>query len=141
MIILDTNVVSEPWKPTPDPNVLAWLDAQPAERLYLSAVTVAEIRFGLATMPDSKRRALFEGRFEQEIVPAFAGRVLPFDLDATRAYAALMARARSIGRAVGMADGYIAAIAITRNMSVATRDRTPFEIAGVPTYDPWTEAL
>ena len=64
MILIDTNVVSEPWKLAPDPRVLAWIDAQAIETLYLSAVTVAELRFGLATMPPGKRRTVFLERFE-----------------------------------------------------------------------------
>ncbi len=138
MILLDTNVVSEPWKPTPDPRVLAWIDAQVIETLYLSAVTVAELRFGIASMPTGRRHELLHHRLERDVLPLFVGRILAFDLDASQAYAALMVGAKEAGRAIGRADGYIAAIAATHGLRVATRDTSPFEAAGVKTIDPWT---
>jgi predicted nucleic acid-binding protein len=140
MIVLDTNVISELWKAAPEPNVLAWIDAQSVETLYLSAVTVAELRFGLAAMPAGKRRSIYQERLEREVLTAFTGRVLPFDLDASQAYAELMARARAAGKAIGKADGYIAASAVARGFSIATRDTGPFQAAGLNIIDPW-EAL
>lgn len=137
MIILDTNVISELWKVEPAPNVLAWIDAQMVETLYLSTITVAELRFGLATMPEGKRRSIYQDRLEREVLPAFAGRVLSFDLDASQAYADLMARARAAGKAIGKADGYIAATAAARGLMVATRDTSPFEAAGLNIINPW----
>lgn len=137
MIVLDTNVISELWKSKPDPNVLAWIDAQMVETLYLSAVTVAELRFGLAAMPAGKRRTIYQERLESEVLPAFANRVLPFDLDASQAYANLMVRAKAVGKAIGMADGYIAATAAARALMVATRDTSPFEAAGLRVINPW----
>ncbi|PVY61868.1 hypothetical protein C7440_2602 [Pusillimonas noertemannii] len=95
MIVLDTNVISELWKVEPNPNVLTWIDAQAIETLYLSAATVAELRYGLATMPKGKRRTIYQERMEKEVLPAFAGRVLAFDLDTSRTYADLMALART----------------------------------------------
>lgn len=85
MILLDTNVVSEPLRPATDPRVLAWIGAQAIETLYLSAITVAEIRFGIAAMPPSKRRDTLSRRLETEVLPLFQDRVLPFDLDAAQA--------------------------------------------------------
>lgn len=137
MILLDTNVVSEIWKPAPDAGVFAWMDEQMIETLYLSAITVAELRLGLAIMPAGKRRSAYHERLEQELLPLFAGRVLPFDLDASVAYARLMARARANGRAIDHADGWIAATAAARNMIIATRDTGPFEAAGLTVIDPW----
>jgi toxin FitB len=137
MILLDTNVISELWKAAPDPNVFAWVDAQAIETLHLSAITVAELRFGLAAMPEGRRRTVYQERLETEVLPAFAGRVLAFDLDASRAYADLMARARAAGRSIGNADGYIAASAAAHGLMVATRDTGPFEAAGVRTANPW----
>ena len=137
MIVIDTNVISELWKVEPNPNVLAWIDAQAVETLYLPAITVAELRYGLATMPDGKRRTIYQARLEGEVLPAFTARVLPFDLDATQAYADLMAEARTEGKAVGKADGYIAAIAKARGFTVATRDIHPFLAAGVAVINPW----
>jgi len=137
MIVLDTNVISELWKAMPESNVLAWIDAQAIETLHLSAITVAELRFGLAAMPEGKRRTIYQDRLEGEVLPAFAGRVLPFDLDTSRAYADLMARARAEGKAIAKADGYIAATAASRGLMVATRDTSPFEAAGLRIINPW----
>jgi predicted nucleic acid-binding protein len=140
MIVLDTNVISELWKIAPDSNVLAWMDTQGAETLWLSAITVAELRFGLATMPEGKRRAIYRDRLEREVLPAFLGRVLAFDLDASRAYAEMMARAQAAGQSIGKADGYIAATAAVRGFMVATRDSSPFEAAGLAVLNPWLAA-
>jgi predicted nucleic acid-binding protein len=137
MIVLDTNVISELWKKEPDPNVLAWIDAQIVETLCLSTITVAELRYGVATMPEGKRRSIYDERLEREVLPAFSGRILSFDLDTSRAYAQLMAAARATGRAVGQADGYVAATASARGLMVATRDTSPFEAAGLQVIDPW----
>ena len=98
MILIDTNVISELWKLAPDPHVQAWTDAQAIETLYVSAVTVADLRFGLLAMPVGKRRTIYLDRLERDIVPAFKDRVLPFDLDASQAYADLMAQARVAGK-------------------------------------------
>ena len=137
MILIDTNVISELWKAEPNPGVLAWVDAQTVETLYLSAITVAELRFGLATMPEGKRRTIYQERLENEVLPTFAGRVLPFNLDASQAYADLMARAKVEGKAIGKADGYIAATASACGLMVATRDISPFEAAGLKIVNPW----
>ena len=138
MIVVDTNVLSELWRVAPDPKVLAWMDAQVVETLFLSAITVAELRFGLAAMTQGKRRTIYRERLEREVLPAFAGRVLPFDLDASKAYGELMARARvGAGLAIGNADGYIAATAAARGLMIATRDTSPFKAAGLTVIDPW----
>ncbi len=137
MILIDTNVISELWKAEPNPKVLIWIDAQTVETLYLSAITVAELRFGLTTMPQGKRRTIYQERLEKEVLPAFAGRVLPFDLDISKAYADLMARARIAGKAIGKSDGYIAATATACGFMIATRDISPFEAAGLKIVNPW----
>jgi predicted nucleic acid-binding protein len=140
MIVLDTNVISELWKIEPDSNVLAWIDAQMIETLYLSTITIAELRFGLASMPDGKRRRIYQDRLEREVLPAFTGRILSFDLDASQAYAQLMARAKQAGKSIGKADGYIAATAAARGLTVATRDTSPFEAAGINVINPWNSS-
>lgn len=137
MIVIDTNVISELWKIEPNSNVRTWIDAQAVETLYLSAITVAELRYGLATMPEGKRRTIYRDRLEGEVLPAFMARVLPFDLEASQAYADLMARAITAGKAIGTADGYIAAIASVRGFTVATRDVAPFQAAGLKVINPW----
>jgi len=137
MIVLDTNVISESWKSEPIPQVLHWLDAQTIETLYLSAVTVAELRYGIAAMPTGKRKTLYHNHLEQQVLPLFAERVLPFGLHVTQAYAALMAQARVQGKAISKEDGYIAATAATHGFVVATRNVHPFQAAGLPVINPW----
>lgn len=137
MILLDTNVISELWKAAPAPAVLTWMDEQEIETCYLSVVTVAELRFGIAAMPDGRRRTIFHDRLEGEVLPAFAGRVLTLDLDATAAYAGLRVRAKNACETIGQADGFIAAMAALAGFAVATRDTRPFEAAGVRTINPW----
>ena len=137
MILLDTSVMSEPLRHAPEPRVIAWIDAQPMETLYLCAITVAELRAGVALLPAGKRRSGLHENLEKRVLPLFAGRVLPFDLPCTQAYAALMAKARTAGLAVATADGYIAAIAATNGFAVATRDTRPFEAAGAAVINPW----
>ncbi|WEQ54077.1 type II toxin-antitoxin system VapC family toxin (plasmid) [Komagataeibacter oboediens] len=140
MILLDTNVISEPWKPVPEPCVLDWIDAQAIETLFLSAVTVAELRFGIGAMPAGRRQEVLQERLEQDVLPLFKGRILSFDLGASQAYAELMVQARCEGRAIGKADGYIAATAASRGYAVASRDVSPFEAAGVRVLNPWEDA-
>jgi predicted nucleic acid-binding protein len=137
MILLDTNVVSEPLKLTGNVGVLIWMDAQTIETLYLSAISLAELRFGIAALPPGKRRDTLHTSLEQRIVPLFADRILPFDAAASEAYAVLRARARAQGKAIAPADGYIAATAIAHGLIVATRDTGPFEAAGLTVINPW----
>lgn len=137
MILLDTNVISEPLRVAPDARVLDWIDAQPIETLYLSAITVAELRVGIARMPAGKNRDRLRERIETQVLPRFSARVLPFDLAATQPYADLMAKARVAGVVIGNVDGCIAAIALANGMAVATRDTAPFHAAGVSIIDPW----
>lgn len=93
MIILDTNVISEPLRQAPESRVIEWIDAQALETLYLSAITVAELRFGMASLPAGKRRDRLQESLEKQILPLFAGRVLPFDILASQAaYSELMSR-------------------------------------------------
>ena len=137
MILLDTNVMSEPLRQAPEPRVIAWIDAQPMETLFLSAITVAELRAGVALLPAGRRRSGLHENLEQRVLPLFAGRVVPFDLACTQAYAALMAKVRTAGLAIATADGYIAAIAAANRFAVATRDTGPFEAAGADVINPW----
>ena len=139
MILLDTNVVSEPLRAAPDERVITWIDAQPLETLFLSAITVAELRAGVALLPAGKRRSGLQEGLEKRVLPLFAGRVLPFDLACTQAYAELLTKARAAGLAVATADGYIAAIAATNGFAVASRDTGPFEAAGVAVINPWLD--
>ena len=137
MILVDTNVISEPLRHAPEPRVIEWIDAQPIETLYLAAITVAELRFGVASLPVGKRRNRLHEGLEKQVLPLFAGRVLPFEMSTSLSYAELMAKARAAGLAIGTADRYIAATATANGMMVATRDTHPFEAAGLSVVNPW----
>lgn len=137
MILLDTNVVSEPLRQTPAPQVIEWINAQTLETLFLSAITVAELRSGLALLPQGKRRKGLQDSLERQVLPLFADRTLPFDLSCTPLYAEVIAKAASTGQAISTADAFIAATALTHGLAVATRDTSPFEAAGVTVIDPW----
>jgi predicted nucleic acid-binding protein len=137
MILLDTNVVSEPLRLSGDPAVVAWIDAQNVETLYLAAISLAELRFGVAALPSGKRKDTLHRSLERRVVPLFTGRILPFDAAASEAYAEIMALARAEGKAIGKADGYIAATAAVNGLIVATRDTSPFEAAGLTVINPW----
>ena len=137
MIILDTNVVSEPMKVDANPAVAAWLDRQAAETLFLTAVSLEELLVGVEVMPAGKRREGIGAALGELITKLFGARILPFDENAARAYAALVARARAAGCALSVADAEIAAIAAVTGFTVATRDAAPFVAAGVPVIDPW----
>lgn len=137
MILLDTNVVSEPLRHGPEIRVIEWIDTQPLETLYLSAITVAELRAGVALLPAGKRRTGLHDNLERRVLPLFVGRVLPFDMACTNAYAELMAKTRAAGLAIATADGYIAASAAANGFAVATRDVSPFRAAGLTVVNPW----
>lgn len=141
MILLDTNVLSEQFRAQPDERALAWLNDQALETLFLSAMTVAEIRAGVALMPEGRRKKMLNDRIEQKLLPLFAGRILPFDMSCTRAYAAVLATAKQSGSGIAAADAVIAATALDGGFSVATRDTSPFEAAGVIVINPWEEGL
>jgi predicted nucleic acid-binding protein len=137
VILLDTNVVSEPLKLDADPAVVAWIDAQVIETLYLSTVSVTELRYGIAVLPDGKRKQGLRASLDERVLPLFESRILPFDLEAAEICAELRARARALGKGIGMADSYIAAIATAKGLIVASRDTRPFEAAGVSVINPW----
>ena len=138
MILLDTNVISEPRKLSADAGVLSWIDAQSIDTLYLSAISLAELRFGIAALPAGKRKETLHLGLEQRILPLFADRILPFDTAASQAYADILSMTRTQGRAIATADGYIAATAKRHGFMVATRDASPFEAAGLTVINPWT---
>ncbi|MET3520316.1 type II toxin-antitoxin system VapC family toxin [Mesorhizobium abyssinicae] len=139
MIVLDTNVVSEVMRPQPHPAVLAWLDDQAAETLYISSVTLAEVLFGIEVMAAGRRKnALAEA--VAGIRAVFEQRVLPFDAQAARQYAGLAPKARAAGKGFPTPDGHIAAIAAAKGFRVASRDVSAFHAAGIPVVNPWESA-
>ncbi|WP_175850914.1 type II toxin-antitoxin system VapC family toxin [Burkholderia cepacia] len=137
MILVDTNVISEPLRREPNAAVIEWLDAQNVETLFLAAISLAEIRLGVAVLPEGRRREWLHQSIEQRVLPLFRGRILPFDDAASKAYASLRARARAAGVAIVPSDGFIAGTAEANGLIVATRDVTPFEAMGIRVIDPW----
>lgn len=139
MIVLDTNVVSEAMKPDSSSAVMAWLNEQDLNTLYVSSVTLAEELFGINALPVGKRRNLLHAAFLR-LLAVFNERILPFDAEAARCYADLELLARQRGRGFPVPDGYIAAIAASRGFIVASRDTAPYEAAGVEVVNPWLVA-
>ena len=137
MIILDTNVVSEPMKPNGNLAVRKWLDRQVAETLYLTATSLSELLVGIDILPDGKRKQGLDTALAELMVKLFGTRILPFDRQAAIAYAPLVSRNRTVGCIISVADGQIAAIAATHGFTVATRDTAPFVAAGVAVINPW----
>ena len=136
MIILDTNVVSEAMKPSAHPAVVEWLNRQAAETLFLSSITLAELLYGISSMPGRRKNALAT-TLESLLLELYGDRILPFDTDAAHCHAQLATKARAAGRGFPTPDGYIAAIASAKGFTVATRDIGPFEAAGIPVINPW----
>lgn len=139
MIILDTNVVSEPMKRDGNPAVQAWLDQQVAETLYLTSVSLAELLTGIEILPDGRRKEGLGDALNALLARLFEARILAFDQHAAIAFAPLVGRARTSGRLISVADAQIAAIATVHGFTVATRDTAPFAAAGVPVINPWAE--
>lgn len=141
MILLDTNIVSEVMKPRPADTVVAWLNDQNSEKLYISAITVGEIAFGLRILPDGKRRAGLRERFEKFVTLAFDQRVLAYDESAARVYGELMGERRELGLPMSAPDGQIAAIARLHHLAVATRNVRDFESCGIEVVNPFVPVL
>ncbi|SPJ25456.1 type II toxin-antitoxin system VapC family toxin [Palleronia abyssalis] len=137
MILLDTNVLSEVMRPVPAPIVLEWFAAQSATDLYLPAIVEAELRFGLLLLPDGRRRSGLEAALNGMIDEDFAGRILPFDSTAAKAYPKIAARRRRAGKPVKEADCQIASIAASRGATLATRNVKDFTNSGVQIQNPW----
>ncbi len=140
MIVLDTNVISEAMKPEPQASVRDWLDAQAAETLFLSSVTIAELLFGIGELPQGKRRDNLTAALDG-VLALFEGRVLAFDTVAAQRYADLAVKARAAGRGFPAPDGYIAAIAAAHRFAVASRNTSAFHAGGLTVIDPWTATV
>ena len=133
-ILLDTNVVSELIRPAPEPAIESWLTDRPSSSLFITAISEAELRFGVAVMPSGKRRDLLAAGLERMLIKGFADRVLPFGSAAARAYADMAATHRAAGRPISQADCQIAR---SRGLAVATRNVRDFQDIGVSLVDPW----
>lgn len=139
-VLLDTNVVSELIRKSPDPAVEAWVSGHVLEDLYFSAIGEAELRYGAAILPAGRRRETLVSEIEGMLRDAFGDRVLPFDSNAAREFAEIAAKRRSIGRRMAPADCQIAAIARSLNVAVATRNVRDFDDINVEVINPWKSA-
>jgi hypothetical protein len=139
LIILDTNVISEPMKRQGDPAVRDWLDRQEAETLYVTATSLSELLTGIELVPAGRRRANLALSLSKLMDKLFGPRILAFDKPAAIAYASVVGRTRAAGFTISVADAQIAAIAQVTGFTVATRDTAPFSAAGTSIVNPWTD--
>jgi predicted nucleic acid-binding protein len=137
MIVLDTNVLSEVLRPDPEARVLAWLDDQPANSVFTTAITQGEILYGIRVLPDGQRRRKLWDAAAAIFDEDFAGRVLSFDVDAAGHYADIGAARRTSGRPISQFDATIAAITRSHGATLATRNMKDFEGCGVEVLNPW----
>jgi predicted nucleic acid-binding protein len=137
MIVLDTNVVSELIAPTPVPTVISWFARMPTRELHTTAITEAELFFGVARLQEGKRKRDLEKLLERLFRLRFHERVLPFDSAAARNFGEILAERKRHGLNYHYADTQIAAIARSRGASVATRNILDFEQCGIAIIDPW----
>ena len=134
--LLDTCVISELVKNSPDKNVLDWLMNTPAERLYLSVITIGEIRKGLLKLPDSKRKDLLTNWLDS-LLEDYKNRILTIDLTVAENWGSIQGKAEKEGNSMPSIDGLIAAIAYTHNLAIVTRNVNDFKPSGVPIKNPW----
>lgn len=138
MIILDTNVLSALMRAVPDKPVVAWLDGQPADSVWITSVTLFEVRFGLALLPSGRRRRGLEVAFGQLLEQDLENRVLDFDSPAADVASTLAAERQRNGRPVDMRDTLIAGIVISRRATLATRNTRHFDDINMRLVNPWT---
>ncbi len=139
-VLLDTNVLSELLRPRPAPSVLTWFAQRAADEHFVSTVTIAEMMLGARLLPAGKRRQQLEQALQAMFGEDFAGRIWPFDAAAAAAYVDIVAQRRSSGRPISQFDAQIAAIALSRRASLATRNVADFDACGVTLIDPWSAA-
>lgn len=139
MIVLDTDVLSEALLPSPSRTVLRWLDARPAGGFYTTAITQAEVLYGVEILPAGKWRGRLKAAVEALFVDTFRGRVLPFDEEAARIYPQIVAGRDRIGRPISQFDAVIASICRSQGAAIATRNTADFEHCGLSILNPWVE--
>ncbi len=137
MIILDTNVVSELFRPQPDPGVRRWLDSIEEDALFLTVISLAELKTGIELLPEGKRKRELHRDVSAFLSTTFGQRLLSFDIPAAESYAIIRGEMQTKGRGINHQDCQIAAIARTRGFALATRDVEPFRAAGLNVIDPW----
>ena len=140
MIILDTNVISEITRPVSDSGVIAWLDSLPAEEIAITAITAAELRYGVRRMPDGRRKTGLSEAVNMLITTDFRDRVKPFDVLAADHYADVITAREHAGQPISTSDAQTAAICRVLNATLATRNTADFTGIGVDLIDPWKAA-
>lgn len=139
MIVLDTNVLSEILRLTPEARVLSWLQAQPRTMLFTTTITRGEMFYGVRLLPEGKRKASMLAEVRAIFAADFAGQILAFDNDAADAYAEISATRKTMGKPIAQLDAMIAAIALSRGARLATRNIKDFVGCGVEIINPWDE--
>lgn len=137
MIVLDTNVLSELMRPKPAAQVVAWVALQPAVEIFTTGITEAEIFYGIELLPKGKRRDSLIAAAEEMFTEDFAGRILGFESEAARHFAAIAARRRALGKPISQADAQIAATAQAHGAKLATGNSADFTDCGIVVIDPW----
>jgi len=137
MMLLDTNILSEMMRPKPNAGVILWLNQQDSQGLYISSISIAEIRYGLYVLPKGKRRQLLQQRFELFVRKAFQFRLLDFVEQAANIYGYVMGEAKLTGHPMSVADGQIAAIALAKGFTLVTRNIKDFKYSGVMLITPF----
>jgi toxin FitB len=140
VIILDTNVISDLTRPVPDAGVMAWLDSLPAEETAITAITAAELRYGVRRMPDGRRKTELSEAVSALIHTDFRHRVEPFDVLAADQYADVVTARERAGQPISVSDAQIAAICRVLNATLATRNTSDFTGTGVNLINPWNAA-
>jgi toxin FitB len=138
--LLDTNVVSEPIKPRPDPGLASWLASVDEDRTFLSAVTLAEISFGIERRETGERRAKLERWLHGDLKARFGGRILPVDEAVAEVWGKVVAARAALGRPIGLMDGFIAATALVTGLTLVTRNTADFENTVPVLLNPWQSA-
>lgn len=139
--LLDTNVLSELRRPRPEGKVVTFIEAQPLETLFVSAVTFAEIRFGIERIPEVERRLAFNDWLNLKLRPMFAQRILPISEDVMLTWRILVEEGRKVRHTFSQPDLIIAATALHYGLIVETRDTGDFRLAQVPVFNPWLDPL
>jgi toxin FitB len=137
MIVLDTNVISEALRPSPEERVLRWLARQDREDVFTTAITQAEILYGVELLPAGKRRTRLLSAVDRLFVEEFSGRILPFDVPSAVVYPKVVAGREAIGRPISQFDAIIASVCRSRHAAIATRNISDFEDCGVAIINPW----
>lgn len=136
-VLLDTNVLSETQRPAPDARVLAWLDGVDEDRVFMSVASIAELRRGVALLDEGRRRSALTVWLANDLTARFSGRILPIDHGVAERWGDLMAESRRRGTALSTMDGFFAATALARDLTLVTRNVKDFAPFGVPLLNPW----